>query len=228
MKSVLSHCAFFFLVVLASVPVSAVEPLALYDNFNAPLIDPDRWFGSEFSFLGAEAVREIFGNRLHMRYRGYGDTGSNSDTMFDLFRLNFADADAVTAMKATVRVTNVESTGCAANGSPTQARASLNGFFFNTRTPTPGSAENDVLAAIRVRRLSDSTDPAGVLQVVAVVIHCGDANCFTGPFLGFINLGTVAVGDKVTLRIQWDPDNNRFIFQRGNQPEVRQASGGSD
>jgi hypothetical protein len=63
-------------VVLLRVPGYAAERLVPYDDFNAPYINPDRWWGGEFSPAfprwGAEAIRQIHDNRLRLMYRSFG------------------------------------------------------------------------------------------------------------------------------------------------------------
>jgi hypothetical protein len=78
---------------------------------------------------------------------------------------------------------------------------------------------NDVLASIRLVRTLDSTDPPDVLRVQPLVIHCAEkGSCDTR--LHHKDLGPVKRGEMTRLRIQWDRDNHRFIFQRGGDPEV--------
>ena len=48
MKPVLP-CAVMIMVVLFGVPGYAAERLVPYDDFNATPIDPDKWFGGEYS-----------------------------------------------------------------------------------------------------------------------------------------------------------------------------------
>ena len=38
--------------------------------------------------------------------------------------------------------------------------------------------------------------------------------------LHFQDLGLVKLGEMTRLRVQWDRENHRFIFQRGGDPEV--------
>ena len=71
-----------------------------------------------------------------------------------------------------------------------------------------------------MERSSNSTDPPGVLRVVAVVIHCHDVDCSDRTFLSVTPLGTVTTGQWVKLLMQWDQANHQFIFQRGSQTPV--------
>ena len=181
--------------------VHAQSPLTLYDNFNARLINPDRWVGAEFPGpVGEEAVREILGGSLHLAYRGYGTTQGN----FSNFMLQFRNPANIRAIQATVKVRKYAVKDCPENPSPTSVDARLLGFFFG-----------DVFTTLLIRGYS--TDPIGVLRVQGFVEQCNAAGCQN---LGFQELGTATVGQDVTLRIQWDSDNHRFIFQRDNLPQV--------
>jgi len=218
------------LLYLLGVPVYALERLVPCDDFNAEHIDPDKWFGVEHSLpggTGTEAIRQIQDNRLRLVYRGYGGTDSDSGGVFNGLGLTFRNYAAVTAIKATVQVTDVVATACASNPKVTfpggiypwiGVWAGLQEHFFNTATPTPGSMENDVVAGISMFRAAESTDPPDVLRVQSVVLHCKSWVCDTT--LHHKDLGPVKRGEMARLRIQGDRDNHRFIFQRDDAPEV--------
>jgi hypothetical protein len=216
------------LLCLLGVPVYALEPLLPYDDFNAAHIDPDKWWsGGIYAGLGTETIRQIQDNRVRLFYRGYGNTDSDSWGVFNGLGLTFRNYAAVTAIKATVQVNDVVATACASNPKVTfpggiypwiGAWAGPQGHFFNTAAPTPGSMENDVVAGISMFRASDSTDPPDVLRVQSVVLHCARRFCDTT--LHHKDLGPVKRGEMARLRIQWDRDNHRFIFQRDDAPEV--------
>jgi hypothetical protein len=119
-----------------------------------------------------------------------------------------------------VQVDDAAATSCPSNPDATFAMALLAGRFFNTATPTHGSGEHDVVAFIGVRRVSISTAPPDVLRVVSGVIHCVDARCMDSQNLHFQDLGPMKRGERARLRVQWDRDNHRFIFQRDDHPEI--------
>lgn len=75
------------------------------------------------------------------------------------------------------------------------------------------------MAAVAIRRYSNSTDSANVLNVTAYLWHCGDADCLTGDSLGSLDLGSVKKGHRVKLLLEWDPDNDRFMVQRDHGQE---------
>jgi hypothetical protein len=205
-------------------PGNAVERLVPYDDFNATQIDPDKWFGIEFGpkprGASTEATRQIQDNRLRLVYRAYGRTDSDRGRSRNEFLLMFHNSAAVTAIKATVQVTDAAATSCPGNPEATISWANIGGRFFGTAPSTPGSAANDVVANIRLVRRSDSTDPPDVLRVRSGVFHCANAVCTAGSPIHFQDLGPVKLGEMVRLRVQWDRDNHRFIFQRDDDPEV--------
>jgi hypothetical protein len=162
-------------------PGNAEERLVTYDDFNATQIDPDKWFGGEYGpeprSVSTEAIRQIQDNRLRLVYRAYGRTDSDSGWSRNQLGLIFPNSAAVTAIKATVQVTDAAATSCPGNPEATIAGAMLGGRFFSTAPSTPGSAANDVVATIRLVRRSDSTDPPDVLRVRCGVFHCANADC---------------------------------------------------
>ena len=166
------------LAVLIAMPAYAAERLVPYDDFNTTQIDPDKWSGIEFGpkpkAPSTEAIRQIQDNRLRLVYRAYGRTDSDSGMSRNEFLLMFHNSAAVTAIKATVQVTDTAATSCPSNPKATIAWAMLGGRFFGTAPSTSRSATNDVVATIRLVRRSDSTDPPDVLRVRAGVFHCAN------------------------------------------------------
>jgi hypothetical protein len=205
-------------------PGNAEERLVPYDDFNATQIDPDKWFGIEYGPKprgpSTEAIRQIQDNRLRLVYRAYGRTDSDSGRPpRNELGLAFHNSAAVTAIQATVQVTDAAATSCSGNREATSARAILGGLFFGTAPSTPGSAATDVGAWIGLVRGSDSTDPLDVLLVRCGVLH-STTDGTAVSVLHSQDLGPVKLGEMVRLRVQWDRDNHRFIFQRDDDPEV--------
>lgn len=204
----------------------ALEPLKLYDNFEQVPINPDKWVGNEFQFGGItpefalETTQDPSGHHLRILNRYYNQTTSDTEESFGLFRLGFTHPETITAIRSSLQVRNVESTGCALNPTPTRATVQLFGFFFNTNATVPGDATSDVIAGVSVRRRSDSTDPPDVLEIFYFVALCLDPSCIKSPFLGSGVLGTVKTGEWVKLLVQWDKKPHRFIFQRDKEHPV--------
>jgi hypothetical protein len=213
-------------------PAQAVEPLGLYDDFHGTQLDPAKWAGDQTAAVFSEglpagglldAVREVVLGRLRLGARHYGSPGNDNGAQTGRFRLSFFHPQPVTAIDATLLVTRAEAVGCASNpGVRARTRARLSGFFFNTGSApaSPPSNSNDVLAFVSVQRLSDSTDPEHVLQIVGSLQLCTDSSCNATVTLHDVSLGTVHLWQPVRLRIQWDQANHRFIFQRDHQAEV--------
>jgi len=221
MKVSLSLCL-ALAAILVTAPASAVEPFVLYDDFRAPLLDPDKWFGTEEPNGILEVFRGTASNRLVMENRAYGANDTNLGRVRNTLSTRFRGGAAVTAIKATVRVDSFEITACPTNSEPTLAFARLSGDFFNTGAGSPGSgpgsAVDDVFASIGLERNTAVPLPPDVLEVRGFIRFCADATCLTGA-LSSIVLGTVRVKKDVTLLIQWDPANNQFIFQKDNEPQ---------
>ena len=209
-------------------PTWALEPFALYDDFETKPLDPAKWVGIQFGPHVLEAQRKPGKGQLKIQNRAYGATDSDTGSERNIVGLHFADGASVTAIEAIVEVKNFEATGCSTPGAEaTLATARLSGDFFNTDNPTPGSALNNVFAFIQVNHLVNTT-PAGSLVVTALILQCTDENCFSTRDLGFTNLGLIGTRQPVKLRIEWDPDNDQFLFQRDDEPEVSLAYEVSD
>jgi hypothetical protein len=231
MKLILS-CTVVLAVILTGISARAqVEPLVLYDNFNAASkkLDPEKWFGSESysaADRGLESVRQIKEEPiyqymgLNILNRTYGNTDSDSGTSSVYNRVLFRNGGDINSIKATVQVKKVQVTGCTANPNETKALARIGGMFFNIGPRTAGDTTNDVWATIYVSRSSSSTDPANVLEIVGEVRLCNNNGCGVSTIIGAQDLGTVLLNKKVKLRMTWDPQNDRFIFQKGKDTEV--------
>jgi hypothetical protein len=219
-----SRCCAVVSLLLLTTPSYALEPFATYDNFTTALLNPLRWYGGEFTSRGEEALRMVESGKLHMAYRAYGNKGTNSGTrVATLLLFLLRKVAAITAMKATVRVLSpFTATGCTANPATTSSRIGLQGSFFNTDTPMPGLFANDVRAGIGV--FASPSEP-GVLRVQSFVYECHDTSCSSFTIIGGNDLGTVSVNTDVMLQMQWDPPNNRFLFQRDSQAAVSVSYG---
>ncbi|MCP3100486.1 hypothetical protein LZ198_16580 [Myxococcus sp. K15C18031901] len=211
------------LVLLLGGTAHAVEPMVPYDNFNPTEsdppratkvrgIDPARW-ASEQTGTRQQELRALAFTRLRLLSRANSGTGR--------YGLHFIQPSAVTAIEAKVRVNNARSTGCEAPGiGVSEGAAELSGHFFNSSTPSRGSAKDDITASIRI--VSRSTDPVGsqLLRVEALIERCRDSTCTARNSLFTADLGPVHQGELARLRVQWDAANDRFVFQRDSQPEV--------
>jgi hypothetical protein len=227
MKSTSIVSLFTLGLVLLTAPVSAVETLTLYDNFNNSYINPTKWTGSASDALETYkyVVFPVAGDgevRLDARGYGFRSGGAAMDARSTNNRLRFLrlDPTVIRAIKATVKVNSAVVVGCPTAGSEvTQARVRLGGYFFNAGGGEPGRAIDDVYARIEIRRLSN--DPvANQLNVRGGVWRCIDNDCVNTQTLFNQTLGTVLVGETHVLLIQWDPATNRFLFQLDAKPVV--------
>jgi hypothetical protein len=197
MRIVLGGCM-VVLIVLAGTLAHAVEPLVLYDDFNAGQIAQDQWVRGEEG-AGTEPTVQIQDNRLRLFNRIYGkmdsDHGKDEGSLF----LAFSNSAAVTAIKATVQVNDVRAYGCPSNPLRTEAVTFLGGSFFNTATPTPDSDVHDVWAAIGLVRNSDMRLPSDVFFAISLVGHCitvTNETCTDSTWLHSRGLGRVKRGES--------------------------------
>jgi len=220
MKVVLYSCV-VALVVLAGTSVRALEPFARYDDFSSTTIDPVQWSGFEAGG-GTEAIRGLDSalGELRMSHRAFGNTASNDGrTVSGLGVALLKNTAAITAVQAQVTALAAQVGQCPDNTTPTAGRAGvLYGAFFNTDTPTPGSAVNDVRAALFLSR--GPTDPSDVLHVWAQVFRCTNESCSQIDSFQQSELGTVTLGQQVQLQLEWDKPNQQFLFRREAQPKV--------
>ena len=204
------------LAALASTPGIAAETYVTYDAFNAAsgTLSPSLWNQIE---LG----REVKTGFASMRQRNLGQQISNSGTLNLSHSLPFDEPWRITQMRAEITVTSASTVACAANTSPTETNARLTGAFFNNGVPTPGNATGDVGAQIRLVLRSNSTAPAGTLQVEGLAYRCTNPDCSSTVLVGAVqNLGTVAVGSMVRAQVEWDQPNKRFLLTRDSNPAV--------
>jgi hypothetical protein len=223
MKPIIS-CLIIVFTGLVINPVYAGESFVLYDDFNAKFIDGQKWAGTEGrtgDVILLENVRMAHGGRLRLLNRALGssilsNTGvSNADN-----NLRFPDPGAIIAMAASIKVNDVEVTGCTDNPTPTRARARVIGSFFNTGTDLPNGSVNDVLAYTFIHRRSDSTDKPGILEVFGEVVRCADPSCFGVDYINSEKLGDLRLGQWADIVIQWDQANHQFVFQFNKKSPV--------
>lgn len=203
------------LVAAVAVPAGAAwgtEPFKTYDNFSKSPINGALWTTAERSVA-------IKSKALQMTHRYWGSDAGNSGTTSDALHQTFQDPAAITQIRASIKVNALEVNACAANSSPGQSRARINGAFFNVSTPTAGSQLGDAIAQARVYRQSNSTDPQGVLRVGGVLVVCTNDDCSTFTVVDTVDLGTVDVGTATTLQMQWDQPNKQFLFSRDSGAE---------
>lgn len=196
---------------LALPALAAVEGYTLVDNFESGLLDGGLW-------ADQERIRAISGSTARLLQRDVGSRTDNSGGTYFTWNTPMTRPTPATQLRAVVRVNAIDVVGCTANTAyTTQARARLTGSFFNTGARTLGSFYGDVLAQVSVSRASNSTDGTGVLRVRGNAFVCSDADCNVSASIGStVDLGTVSVGQDVTLAVEWDRALKTFTFIRDN------------
>ena len=199
-------------VLAATLPVvfsaHALEPFKSYETFSATPLNPARW-------ADGERARSIKNGQLNLMQRSWPLDSADTGTFSINFNENLSDPSAVTALKAKMTVNALEVSSCSANPAVGQSRARIIGSFFNIGSPVPESQVGDVLAQVRLIRLSNSVDAPGVLRVQGLVVACTSADCGTSSNIGStVDLGTVNVGTAAPVQIQWDQPAKRFKFSR--------------
>jgi hypothetical protein len=219
----------FLSVCLVGISAQAHDSWVLYDNFNSEFMDIGKWGASQRIDTGVvilEYVRELHGGRLHMMGRAFGrvvGTPALGNAAGDI-NANFSMGNSFTSLKLSVKVNDVEVTGCPdVNTTPSSSRARLVGFFFNATkaVPTPGDRTDDVLVQIRIQRNSDSTDKPQILEVWADVIRCTNSDCSTASPDGnpAVLLGNVKLGQWATIEVDWD-GNKQFNFKLNKERPI--------
>jgi hypothetical protein len=170
-----------------------------------------------------ESRRAVLDGQLRIEAKGYSDNASNSGTSTTRNSLIFSHSNRITAIRSTLTMRTATAGSCAANTTPSSARARVFGFFFNAGTPVAGSNYNDVFAGIQLYRASNSTDGSGVQRVSAFVGICTDDACIGSTVLASTDMGTTTLNTPVDLQVSWDAANNRFSFQRDSETAVNLA-----
>jgi hypothetical protein len=197
------------------------EPLVLYDDFeNGGQIDPGKWFGGGGARPVLDVRRAQAGGRLRLLNHTYAASDTNTGSQTGQVFLGLTRPSAVRAIQATLEVEAFEAPSCPDHPQPGRVSAQIFGSFFNSALRTPNSHVNDVAVSLDVARASDSTDPRGRLRINAGVLVCATPDCSQANVIAAASLGTVVRGESVTLKVEWDPQNDRFIVQRDQRPEV--------
>ena len=203
-------------------PALAVEGYSIWDNFDgATQVSATRW-------LSFERTRLIEGGVMHLVQRDLGSQTDDSGSFNNNWGANLANPGPVTQLRAVVTVNAYDVTGCGANDSPSTVQARLVGGYFNAGPGPAVSRINDVGATVRLRRDSNSADAPGVLRVEGTVFQCTTTDCNNTIELGSVDLGTAALGEAVTLRLEWEQAKHRFNFFRGSNPVMHVPYAASD
>lgn len=139
----------------------------------------------------------------------YGDVTSNSGDRSGRFGLSFPNPTPITAMQAKVIVKQAMAQDCPANPAVSRARAQLIGAFFNDGTgPGAGNRIGDILAGIQKEQSHDG------FLMRAFINRCTDSGCSrSSPVVSQTFTAPWQIGKADTLFMQWDPANNRFLYE---------------
>ncbi|WP_448383882.1 hypothetical protein [Desulfosoma sp.] len=189
----------------------------LYDDFQNKTVDVYNWkVGFSGPLNGETAVYENFG-QLHLLLRAYGDLATDQGTTGADLRTDLRGVSPRGIM-ADIEVKKYDLTVCPENAQG-KVRTRIGAMFFNKGPQVPNSYENNIWASIQLVRYAGSTDAADILTAEMYAFLCADTNCYQGTTLQTLELGKVTVGQKVQLRLEWDPENNRILGQLNENPE---------
>lgn len=207
----------FALALLGLAGLSQAAKPPIYDDFSSTTgLDRAKWFETE-------AWRFAEGKVLNLGRSVMGNTTSDSLALIDTFGVNMLDGTPPKGVSADITVTGISHLeSCAANPALGRTQARLVAAFFSSRAggPVAGDRTGDIGAMFRVGRDSNSTAPAGELNVQGVVFECTNADCSTSNSPPVVNLGTTTIGTKVNGRIDWNKKTKTFQFTRdGGTPQ---------
>lgn len=178
---------------------SAFAQGTLFDDFSLPGLRGDRWRTDQPESgegSGLETLRLISNGAALLTHRVVGGRQSDIGSHVSAARMYFNTSPGG-GVKFDLTVLSMTATGCSVAGSNfTDAEARIWTQLFH-------NGGVDASASIGVIRLSTSNE----LRVIGGVVG-----------IGSVDLGPVTVGSPLTLRMSWDPANNRVDFQRNNEP----------
>ena len=166
-----------------------------YDRFSSPQLDPSRWSGDRLEITRKINRRdEVFVSRL----RRSGTSGNNQMNLKDPLAANFLAADVE------VKTSSILAAGVDA----ARTRARLTGYWYNDGSPVDGEV-GEVQAEIRII----DRNRGGPLDIQYFVSRCDNAECSVQSVCTFNgSFGSTTTGNRHRLSINWDKDNNAFIF----------------
>ncbi len=215
----------------------ADDALGVYENWKGKFISPEKWLKGK-SDDAFEIVREIDHNNLIMRTRTFSSIlplgPYDSSTAFlasSANRLFFLNPSSIDAMEVDFRVKSAYVEVCPSpviNASAQEVHGRIRPAVIDIvkyngaeNPPTGISMTGDWIMRLQVN-LEDNAERADELVGQAFLLKCADAACANAstppitdpnsPYKYFdVNLGTVKIGEKFTLRIIWDQAGKAFI-----------------
>ena len=183
--------------------------LPLYDDFTAVEFDSAKW-------VQAESGRTLDSKgRLSLKRNSHGLGTVDTGLTFEQLTMSATDNAPARGLRVQATVASLSHLEtCAANPYVAGTRARMMGSFFSVRAggPVAGDAVGDIIASMHLRRVSSSTDPVDTLRIAGFYAQCSDATCTNVINSRSIDLGTVVVGQKVQLQLEWDKANQQFVY----------------
>jgi len=196
-------------------PAVSDAQLVLYDDFSSPLINPDKWYGTNQTGGAGnpttEAEQILRSGQLEMTLSQYGLSNSDSGSTTGLVHLRVINPIPITTMQASVTVLSGEADACPTNasGAAFSARAEVMGNFFNDGSST---GANDLTGDV-IARVGLAVDAAAGNVIQAAISRCSNSACSSSSSVGFQNFtGTWTVNRPQTLTLTWDHANHQFVF----------------
>lgn len=195
------------------------ESFGVYEDWRTSrTLRSDRWSVVEAGT--AQEVRvEIHGHHLLMRQRREGRANSDFGVVAAAQTLVAQNPAAIDQMEVDLRVQDMALSGCAVNPGQTLTRVLLDLSAFNDGPPDGQTGDHFIRVAVISE--ADSFDPAGVLNVQALILRCLDPACSVGGVVVFNPaVATVPVEKPFTLRAISDRPNSRFLVGVNDNPDV--------
>ncbi len=197
-----------FLVFLAAMPLSA-QNWEVYDNFKGPLIDPDRWIGSQQESSVLEFQRQIQSGWLQLRLRSFGlpyvpFPNPNDGVNWAENVLYMSDPAWVKGIRAKLTVTQAIGAACPPGGQRMIGQFGLVGSFFNRGEGTGDPAGiDDISAELYLYMYSGTSE----YQVGYRIVYGGGQGPIVNDTLGWAN-----VGEPIYVWLRWDKGSKTFFF----------------
>ena len=203
-------------VILALMAPVVEAQVVIYDDFNSPRIDENKWVGRQLIARAGgtgdllEIQREITNAQaLVLQARVVGGSISDNGAVSVENALAFRHARGLSEIVFDVAVRKLDVASCQGGSAASGGARGVFGLFDD--------GLGDVVADIGLSRSSPSGAPTNELEVTASLVH---QTAEGETVLGFVSLGTAYLGQQIRLRMRWEPGRNRVRFQRDAEPLV--------
>lgn len=205
----LGHALAVLVLFLVAQPLSA-QTWEVYDNFKGPLINPALWIPNGGACQNAlDCERQVQHGQLRLRIRGYGLTNTDAGQNWSQNSLEATQPTGIIGIGAKLTVTRAISNSCPSTQS-LAGQMGLRATFFNSGT---GAQTDDIEANLHMypHGTDSSIDVGGLIKN-------GSGN------LDGVSLGSVDIGETVTIWVRWDKANQKVVYglQHPGQPPIEQ------